>query len=165
MLSIILAFSFSGSLPENAEKIADRRSPITDHRSRLFCRTLWCRGTPFFSRPAERHESVATRATRVAQGVGPPHAPPCAALPDLGRAGRPAQAGQPRRNGQDRATPPWWGRSTLPRRPPTAPWRRRSASSRPRNPSLRCGFWTARGGAVKVAWQSSRTKIEQRRMR
>ena len=32
----------------------------------------------------------------------------------------------------------------------------------PRHLSWRCGLWIAPGGAVKVAWQSSRTKIEQR---
>ena len=38
-----------------------------------------------------------------------------------------------------------------------------SASSHPRHPSRCCGFWTARGGADKAAWQSPGAKIGQRR--
>ena len=124
-------------------------------------------GLPNSPRHLRRHELDPTSRRRTGRrvavrGVGPPHAP----LRRLARSGacraaRPSWPATQTRTGSRNAT--LGAAVDAAETPPTAPWRRRSASSRPRNPSLRCGFWTARGGAVKVAWQSSRTKIEQRR--
>ena len=85
--------------------------------------------------------------------------PPCAALPDLGRAVRPAQVGQPPRHGQDRATPPWWGRSTLPRRPP--PHRGSDGAHRPIHADL---GGVVESGLHRLLWAAAAPAMPRQRL-